>query len=195
MGMFVVFWFFKNSVKHSWTRHFHSPGLGNPLPHSWPNHWHPLAGLRESTLSHLSPNHLLCRYVFKRSVQISHSSAKFLSSILTIPKSVLATKFLQLDLWFHVVDLSTTDRFLSTSTHYLERWSRNHQYLEICMPQWQVSRLWRQFTSSTFDQRIPWHVRHQHILSHLMDCTEYFESHYHYWWFLSRLLTVYIIDW
>lgn len=95
------------------------------------------------TLGQLSPNHLSFRYLFKRSLPISHSSAKYLSSILTILESVLATKFLQIDLWFRVVGLPTMDRFLSTSTHYLERWSRNRQYLEICMPQWQVSRLWR----------------------------------------------------
>ena len=51
--------------------------------------------------------------------------------------------FFKLDLWFCVVGLPTTDHFLSTSAHYLERWSRNRQYLGICMPQWQVSHLRR----------------------------------------------------
>ena len=101
----------------------------------------------------------------------------------------------KLELWFCVAGLPTTDRFLSTSTHYLERWSRNRQYLGICMPEWQVSHLWRQVASLTFDQRILWRVRHRLIHSHFMDCTEYFEGHWHYWWFLSHLLTVYIIDW
>ena len=50
--------------------------------------------------------------------------------------------FFKLDLWFCVVGLPMTDRFLSTSAHYLERWPRNRQYLEVCMHQWHVSRLW-----------------------------------------------------
>lgn len=150
---------------------------------------------RVLTLGQMSPSHLLCRYVFKRSLQINHSSAKYPSSILTIPESVLTATFLQLDLWFRVVGLPATGRFLSTSAHYLERWPRNRQYLEICMHQWQVSRLWQRFTSLTFDQRIPWNVQHQLIHSHLMDCTGYFENHWHHWWSLSHLLTVYIIDW
>lgn len=147
------------------------------------------------TLGQSSPSHLSCHYVFKRSLQINHSYAKYLSSILTIPESVLTATFLQLEQWFRVVGLPETSRFLSTSAHYLERWLRNRQYLEVCMHQWQVSRLWRQFTSLTFDQRIPWRVRHQPIHSHFMDCTGYFENHWHHWWSLSHLLTAYIIDW
>ena len=78
----------------------------------------------------------------------------------------------KLDLWFRVVGLPTTDHFISTTAHYLGSWSRNRQYLEIYMPQWQVSRLRRQVASLTFDRMIPWHVRLQLIHSHLMDCTE-----------------------
>ena len=48
-------------------------------------------------------------------------SAKYLSSILTIPESVLSATFLQLELRFRVVGLPTIGRFLSTSAHYLER--------------------------------------------------------------------------
>ena len=48
------------------------------------------------------------------------SSTKYLSSILTIPESVLTDSFLQLDLRFHVVGLPATGLFLSTSVHYLE---------------------------------------------------------------------------
>ena len=78
----------------------------------------------------------------------------------------------KLDLWFRVVGLPTTDHFLSTTTHYLESWSRNRQYLEICMPQWHVSRLRRQVASLTFDRKILWHVQLQLIHSHFMDFTE-----------------------
>ena len=53
-----------------------------------------------------------------------------------IIESVLTATFLQLELWFRVVGLPATSRFLSTSAHYLESWLRNCQYLEICMPQW-----------------------------------------------------------
>ena len=84
--------------------------------------------------------------------------------------------------------LPMTDHFLSTTTHYLEIWSRNRQYLEICMPQWQVSRFRRQVASLTFDRMISWHVQLQLIHSNFMDCTEYFESHWHCWWLLSHLL-------
>ena len=112
-----------------------------------------------------------------------------------IIESVLTATFLQLELWFRVASLLATGRFLSTSAHYLESWLRNHQYLGVCMHQWQVSRLRRQFSSLTCDRRIPWNVRHRLIHSHLMDCAGYFENHWHYWWSLSRLLTVYIIDW
>ena len=146
------------------------------------------------TLGQSSLSHLSCRYVFKRSASKTFI-CKILVIHLTIPESVLTATFLQLEQWFRVVGLPTTGRFLSTSAHYLERWLRNRQYLEVCMHQWQVSRLWRQFTSLTFDRRIPWNVRHQLIHSHLMDCTGYFENHWHYWWSLSRLLIVYIIDW
>jgi hypothetical protein len=146
------------------------------------------------TLSYSSPNHLLCRYVFKRSASKTFI-CKILIIHLTIPESVLTATFLQLEQWFRVAGLPATSRFLSTSTHYLERWLRNRQYLEVCMHQWQVSRLWRQFTSLTFDQRIPWSVRHQNIYSHFTGCAWYFENHWHYWWSLSRLLTVHIIDW
>ena len=112
-----------------------------------------------------------------------------------IIESVLTATFLQLELWFRVVGLPATGRFLSTSAHYLESWLINRQYLEVCMHQWQVSRLRRQFSSLTCDRRIPWNVRHRLIHSHLMDCARYFENHWHHWWCLSRLLTVYIIDW
>ena len=112
-----------------------------------------------------------------------------------IIESVLAATFLQLELWFRVAGLPATGRFLSTSAHYLESWLRNRQYLGVCMHQWQVSRLQRQFSSLTCDRRIPRNVRHRLIHSHLMDCAGYFENHWHYWWSLSRLLTVYIIDW
>ena len=171
----------------------HSPRLGNPLPHSWPNHWHSLAGLWESTLSHSSPNHLLCRYVFKRSVNETFNH-KIPIIHCVILESVLTATFLQLELWFRVVGLPATGRFLSTSAHYLESWLRNRQYRGVCMHQWQVSRLRRQFSSLTCDRRIPWNVRHRLIHSHLMDCAGYFENHWNYWWSLSRLLTVYIID-
>ena len=123
---------------------------------------------------------------FNRKIPIIHC---------VIIESVLAATFLQLELWFRVVGLPATGRFLSTSAHYLESWLRNRQYLEVCMHQWQVSRLRRQFSSLTCDRRIPWNVRHRLIHSHLMDCAGYFENHWHYWWSLSRLLTVYIIDW
>lgn len=172
----------------------HSPRLGNPLPHSWLNHWHSLARLWELTLSHSSPNHLLCHYVFKRSVKETFNR-KIPIIHCIILQSVLTATFLQLELWFRVVGLPATGRFLSTSAHYLESWLRNRQYLEVCMHQWQVSRLRRQFSSLTCDRRIPWNVRHRLIHSHLMDCAGYFENHWHYWWSLSRLLTVYIIDW
>ena len=158
------------------------------------DHLTSLAGLWESTLSHLSSNHLSCRYVFKRSVNKTFNR-KIPIIHCVIIDSVLAATFLQLELWFRVVGLPATGRFLSTSAHYLESWLRNRQYLEVCMHQWQVSRLRRQFSSLTCDRRIPWNVRHRLIHSHLMDCAGYFENHWHYWWSLSRLLTVYIIDW
>ena len=101
----------------------------------------------------------------------------------------------KLDLLFFVVGLPTTDHFLLTTDHYLGSWSRNRQYLEICMPQWQVSRLRQQVASLTFDRMILCNVELQIIYSHFMDCTEYFESYWHYWWLLSHLLTVYIIYW
>ena len=57
----------------------------------------------------------------------------------------------KLDLWFRVVGLPTTDHFISTTALYLGSWSRNRQYLEICMPQWQVSHLRRQVASLMYD--------------------------------------------
>ena len=156
-------------------------------------HWHSSAGFWGLTLSHSSPNHLLRHYVFKRSVNKTFN-CKIPIIHFIILESVLTATFLQLELWFRVVGLPATGRFLSTSAHYLESWLRNHQYLGVCMHQWQVSRLRRQFSSLTCDRRIPWNVRHRLIHSHLMDCAGYFENHWHYWWSLSRLLTVYIID-
>ena len=195
MSLFVTFCLKRNFITTLGHDTFHSPGLGNLSPHSWSNHfWKSSTGFRGLTLSYLAPNHLSSCYVSKRSAN-KNFICKILVIHLTIPESVLTATFLQLEQWFRVVGLPATGRFLSTSAHYLERWLRNRQYLEVCMHQWQVSRLWRQFTSLTFDQRIPWSVRHQNIYSHFTGCAWYFENHWHYWWSLSRLLTVYIIDW
>jgi len=195
MSLFVILLSQKKPYYHSWTRHFSFTWVGKSFASQLIKpHWNSSAGFRVLTLSHSSPSHLLCRYVFKRSANKTFNcKIPIIHSI--ILESVLTATFLQLELWFRVVGLPATGRFLSTSAHYLESWLRNRQYLEVCMHQWQVSRLWRQFTSLTFDRRTPWNVRHRLIHSHLMDCTGYFENHWHHWWSLSHLLTVYIIDW
>ena len=72
----------------------------------------------------LLPNHILCRYVFKRSVNKTFNR-KIPIIHCVIIESVLAATFLQLELWFCVVGLPATGRFLSTSAHYLEIWLRN----------------------------------------------------------------------
>ena len=171
----------------------HSPGLGNPLPHSWPKSLDIFSRVMgvdfESFITKPSVVSLCVQEIWNKTfncrIPIIHH---------IIIESVLTAIFLQLELWFRVVGLPATSRFLSTSAHYLESWLRNRQYLGVCMHQWQVSRLRRQFSSLTCDRRIPWNVRHRLIHSHLMDCAGYFENHWHYWWFLPHLLTVYIID-
>ena len=52
---------------HSWTRHFLFTWVGKSFASQLIKpHWNSLAGFRVLTLSHSSPSHLLCRYVFKR---------------------------------------------------------------------------------------------------------------------------------
>ena len=86
--------------------------------------WKSLTGFQGLTLSYSSPSHLSCRYVFKRSASKTFI-CKILVIHLTIPESVLTATFLQLEQWFRVAGLPATGHFLSTSTHYLERWLRN----------------------------------------------------------------------
>ena len=145
----------------------HSPGLGNPLPHSWPKSLDIFSRVMgvdfESFITKPSVVSLCVQEIWNKTfnckIPIIHH---------TIIESVLTATFLQLELWFCVVGLPATSRFLSTSAHYLESWLRNRQYLGVCMHQWQVSRLRRQFSSLTCDRRIPWNVRHRliHFTSH-----------------------------
>ena len=145
MSLFDIFLSQEKPYYRSWTRHLFIH-LGWEILYLTvdQNHLTSLAGLWESTLSHSSPNHLLCRYVFKRSVNKTFNR-KIPIIHCVIIESVLAATFLQLELWFRVVGLPATGRFLSRSAHYLESWLRNRQYLGVCMHQWQVSRLRRQF--------------------------------------------------
>ena len=64
------------------------------------------------------------------------------------------------------------------------------------MPQWQVLRVRREVFIIGLRSDDSAGVRHQLIDSHAADFTyKYLEDHCHYWWYLSRLLTVFIIDW
>ena len=114
--------------------------VGNPLPHSWPKSLDIFSRVMgvdfESFITKPSVVSLCVQEIwnktFNRKIPIIHH---------VIIESVLAATFLQLELWFRVGGLPATSRFLSTSAHYLESWLRNHQYLEVCMHQWKVSRL------------------------------------------------------
>ena len=142
-----------------------SPGLGNPLPHSWPKSLDIFSRVMgvdfESFITKPSVVSLCVQEIWNKTFNCKIPIIRH-----TIIESVLTAIFLQLELWFRVVGLPTTSRFLSTSAHYLESWLRDHQYLEVCMHQWQVSRLRRQFSSLTCDRRIPRNVRHRLIHSH-----------------------------
>ena len=67
---------------------------------------------------------------FKKTIHLRNICLPFWPSL----SQSLPIYFSKLDLWFRVVGLPTMDHFLSTTTHYLGSWSRNRQYLEICMP-------------------------------------------------------------
>lgn len=97
MSLFDIFLSQEKPYYHSWTRHLFIH-LGWEILYLTvdQNHLTFLAGLWESTLSHLSPNHLSCRYVFKRS-ETKHSTAKYLSFIIPSLSQSLQQHFFNLN--------------------------------------------------------------------------------------------------
>ena len=93
--------------------------------------------------------------------------------------------------------LLPTDSIPSTSDHlFWDRSLESFECLKTYSHQWYVLSPSTVFgnTSMSPDRWILSSVRPQHIYSHLLDCTVYLDSHFHYQWVISCLLTVYIND-
>ena len=112
-------------------------------------------------------------------------------------KSFIIVEYLMLvDGGFHN-SLLQVDSIPSTSYHFL--WNR---ILESIWVSWDLQSPVVGYlaidsfgnTSMSHDWWILSSVRPQHIYSHLLDCTLYLDSHYHYRWDISCLLMVYIND-
>ena len=69
------------------------------------------------------------------------------------------------------------------------------RYLGACMPQWQVFHIRRKVHIIGLPSGDSAGVQYQIIVHILWIVPLCLESHYPYWWFLSRPLTAFIIGW